>query len=62
MFRTDVKRVSVCIKYKDYYSAMRYSMIVKDKYTFERKEYFEKVIKYVKNADYIKLNNMIILN
>lgn len=54
MFKTDIKRIKVCIKYNDYYSAMEYATIVKDKYEDNEKDYFQNVIKNVKNGDIYK--------
>ena len=55
MFKEDVKRIKACIEYKDYYAALEYAIIVKDKYVDNEKDYFEKVIRNVKSADYNKI-------
>lgn len=55
MFKEDVKRIKACIEYKDYYVALEYAIIVKDKYVDNEKDYFEKVIRNVKSADYNKI-------
>ena len=55
MFEIDVKRVKACIEYKDYYSAMEYSLLVKDKYIGEEKYIFEEIIKNVKIGEYTKI-------
>ena len=51
MFEDDVKKINACIEYKDYYSAMEYAMLVKEKYKDEKNDYFEDIIRYVKNGD-----------
>ena len=50
MFETDIERIKACILYEDYYSAMEYAILVKDKYENKEKEYFENVIKLVKQG------------
>ena len=52
MFEEDVKRINACIEYKDYYSAMEYAMLVKEKYKDEKRDYFEDIIKHIKIGDY----------
>ena len=55
MFEEDVKRINACIEYKDYYTAMEYAMLVKEKYKDEKRDYFEDIIRYVKNGNYEKI-------
>lgn len=52
MFEEDVKRINACIEYKDYYTAMEYAMLVKEKYKDEKRDYFEDIIKHIKIGDY----------
>lgn len=52
MFEKDVKRIEACIEYNDYYSAMEYAILVKEKYKDNKKRYFENIIEYVKNGSY----------
>lgn len=54
-FQIDKKRVKACIEYKDYYSAMEYSILVKDLYKNKDKELFEELIKLIKNGHYEKI-------
>lgn len=54
-FQIDKKRVKACIEYKDYYSAMEYSILVKDLYKNKDKELFEELIKLIKNGNYEKI-------
>ena len=55
MFEEDVRRINACIEHKDYYSAMEYAILIKEKYKSVKKEYFEDIIRYVKNGDYKKI-------
>ena len=55
MFEDDVKKINACIEYKDYYSAMEYSILVKDLYKNKDKELFEELIKLIKNGNYEKI-------
>jgi hypothetical protein len=55
MFEEDVKKINACIERKDYYSAMEYAILVKEKYKDEKRKYFEDIIRYVKNGDYEKI-------
>ena len=54
MFETDIERIKACILYEDYYSVMEYAILIKDKYKNEEKEYFENVIKLVKQGKLYK--------
>ena len=58
IIEVDKKRVKACIEYKDYYSAMEYSMLVKDIYNNKEKEFFERLIKLIKNGDYENVKNL----
>lgn len=58
ILEVDKKRVKACIEYKDYYSAMEYSMLVKDIYNNKEKEFFEILIKLIKNGDYENVKNL----
>ena len=55
MFEEDMKRINACIEHKDYYTAMEYAIMVKEKYKDEKREYFEDIIRYVKNGNYEKI-------
>ena len=55
MFEEDVKRINACIEYKDYYTAMEYAILVKEKYKSVKRDYFEDIIRYIKNGDYEKI-------
>ena len=55
MFEEDVRRINACIEHKDYYSAMEYAILVKEKYKDEKNDYFEDIIRYIKNGDYEKI-------
>lgn len=55
MFEIDIRRIVICIGYKDYYSAMEYALLVKGKYKNNQKDYFEGIIKNVKSGNYKKL-------
>ena len=50
MFETDIKRINACLAYRDYYSALQYAILVKDRYVQREKEFFDKIIKSVKNG------------
>lgn len=52
MFEKDVKRIKACINHKDYYSALEYAILVKDRYVNREKNYFEDIIKGIKIGDY----------
>lgn len=52
MFEIDKRRIEACIEYKDYYSALEYSILVKDKYMCKEKSFFEKIIRHVKRGEY----------
>lgn len=52
----DKKRIKACIEHKDYYSAMEYSVLVKEKYKNNDKEYFEVIIECIRNGDYEKIS------
>lgn len=52
MFEKDVKRIKACIDYKDYYSALEYAILVKDRYVDREKNYFEEIIKRIKIGNY----------
>ncbi len=56
MFEIDVKRIEACISHKDYYSAAEYSMMVKEKYTEEKRLFFETIIKEVQSGEYEKID------
>lgn len=56
MFEIDKKRIEACIKYKDYYSALEYAILVKDKYISNEKSFFERIIRYVKSGEYYKIS------
>ena len=55
MFEEDMKKINACIEHKDYYSAMEYAIFVKEKYKDEKRDYFEDIIRYVKNGNYEKI-------
>lgn len=55
MFEEDVRRINACIEHKDYYSAMEYAMLVKEKYKNVKRDYFEDIIRYIKKGDYEKI-------
>ena len=55
MFEDDVKKINACIEYKDYYTAMEYAILVKEKYKSVKRDYFEDIIRYIKNGDYEKI-------
>lgn len=55
MFEEDVRRINACIEHKDYYSAMEYAILVKEKYKSVKRDYFEDIIRYIKNGDYEKI-------
>lgn len=55
MFNKDIKRIISCIEHEDYYSAMEYANFVKNNYTGQEKNYFEGIIKSVKNEGYCKI-------
>lgn len=55
MFEIDKKRIEACIEYKDYYSALEYSILVQDKYKNKEKNFFERIIKSVKSGEYYKI-------
>lgn len=55
MFEEDMKKINACIEHKDYYSAMEYAMLVKEKYKSVKRDYFEDIIRYIKNGDYEKI-------
>lgn len=50
MFSKDKKRIITCIEREDFYSALEYANLVKDKYTDREKLYFENIINYVKSG------------
>ena len=55
MFNEDIKRIKACIKYKDYYSALEYTILIKENYINIEKQYFEKIIKNIKQGNYKKI-------
>lgn len=55
MFEEDMKRINACIEHKDYYTAMEYAIMVKEKYKSVKRDYFEDIIRYIKNGDYEKI-------
>ena len=55
MFEEDMKRINACIEHKDYYTAMEYAILVKEKYKSVKRDYFEDIIRYIKNGDYEKI-------
>ena len=58
MFEEDVKKINACIEHKDYYSAMEYSILVRNLYKNGERQYFESIIKYVKNSEYENLRKL----
>lgn len=52
MFNEDVKRIKACLYYKDYYSALQYAIIIKEKYKKEEKNFFEQIISAIKNGSF----------
>lgn len=56
MFEVDKRRIEACIEYKDYYSALEYSILVKDKYKNKEKNFFERIIKSVKRGEYYEIS------
>lgn len=55
MFEIDKRRIEACLEYKDYYSALEYAILVKDKYISNEKSFFEKIIIHVKSGEYYKI-------
>ncbi len=56
MFENDIKRIKACIDHNDYFSALEYAIIVKDRYIKREKRYFERIIEKIKVGDYKKIN------
>lgn len=52
MFEIDRKRIEACIYYKDYYSALLYSMLIKDNYEDKERDYIENIIKKIKSGNF----------
>ena len=50
MFEIDIRRIRACIDHKDYYSALQYAILVKDRYVKSEKECFEMIIKNIKTG------------
>ena len=59
MTEKDIKMVKACIEHEDYYSAMKYSTLIKDAYEDERKHFFEQIISNVKSGNYEKIKELI---
>ena len=57
MFENDVNRIKACLEYNDYYSALEYAVLIKDKYIGEERNYFDRIIKNIKTGNYENLNN-----
>ena len=52
MFEMDIKRIKACINHKDYFSALEYAILIKDRYVGREKNYFEDTIKRIKAGEY----------
>lgn len=58
MFKEDVKRIKACIYYEDYYAALQYAIIRKERYKDEQKGFFEEIIREIKNGNHKEIQKI----
>ena len=59
MFEEDIKRITACIKYEDYYSALEYAILKKGNYRNKEREYLEKIVKFIKDGTYKEIKKIV---
>jgi len=59
MFKEDIKRIKACINYNDYYSALEYAILKKEKYKNNERKYLEIIIKFIKEGKYEEIRKII---
>ena len=54
-----MEKIKACIEHEDYYTAMEFSILIKDYYEDEKKECLEKLINNVKSGSYENIKKMV---